>query len=400
MFDYSWFKVGADTFNDPKIKIIEAEEDSDTIICIWFKSLCLARIVNDSGYLYINGETPYTLKTLAIEFNRPIEKVKVAMKVLRKLQMIEVTEDKYYRVKNWTKYQNVDALEKQRAETSRRVAKHRAKKKLEKKNPDDNNYGQNNSVPNEKNNSGSAEENIDGMNDNNNSNDNGNDNLENDENSKTKNCGVAIEDNENKDDNSSNNKSEINGNVTCNESNLQNNIEDNSNVTKENNVTENICNDSVTDNNVTVTDKIKREIESKNKTQKKKESEGDNKLSFKLSEQCSKITKHYESITGKIGCLDYGKLRLALSIHGEEYVRMAIDKAIECGKIDFNYINGILKNWKREGYPSEKEEVKDNGGKRNNKGNTADKNEFTGFKPKKPKQLTEEQRKKIEADLI
>lgn len=79
---------------------------------------------------------------------------------------------------------------------------------------------------------------------------------------------------------------------------------------------------------------------------------------------------------------------------------MAIDKAIECGKIDFNYINGILKNWKREGYPSEKEEVKDNGGKRNNKGNTTDKNEFAGFKPKKPKHLTEEQRKKIEADLI
>lgn len=391
MFDYSWFKVGADTFNDPKIKIIEAEEDSDTIICIWFKSLCLARIVNDSGYLYINGETPYTLKTLAIEFNRPIEKVKTAIKVLKKLQMIEFTEDKFYRVTNWTKYQNVDALEKQRAETSRRVAKHRAKKKLEKKNPDDNN-GENNSASNK--------ENIDGMNDNNNSNDKGNDNLENDKEQEAKDAGVTIEDNENKDDNNSTDESEINNNVTCNESNLQSNIEGNSNVTKENIITENTCNGSVADNNVTVMDKIKRENESKNKTEKKKESEGDNELSFKLSEQCSKITKHYESITGKIGCLDYGKLRLALSIHGEDYVRMAIDKAIECGKIDFNYINGILKNWKREGYPSEKEEVKANGGKRNNKGNTADKNEFAGFKPKKPKHLTEEQRKKIEADLI
>lgn len=386
MFDYSWFKVGADTFNDPKIKIIEAEDDSDTIICIWFKSLCLARIVNDSGYLYINGETPYTLKTLAIEFNRPLDKVKAAIKVLRKLQMIELTEDKYYRVKNWTKYQNVDALEKQRAETSRRVAKHRAKKKLEKKNPDNN--GENNSVPNEENNNGSADINKDDG------------NLQNDKESETKDVEVTIEDNENKHDNSSNNKSEINGNVTCNESNLQRNIESNSNVTKENIITENICNGSVTKNNVTVTDKIKRETKSQNKTEKKKESEGDNELSFKLSEQCSKITKHYESITGKIGCLDYGKLRLALSIHGEEYVRMAIDKAIEGGKIDFNYINGILKNWKREGYPSEKEEVKDSGGKHNNKGNTADKNEFAGFKPKKPKQLTEEQRKKIEADLI
>ncbi|MDU4848507.1 MAG: phage replisome organizer N-terminal domain-containing protein [Clostridium sp.] len=389
MFDYSWFKVGADTFNDPKIKIIEAEEDSDTIICIWFKSLCLARIVNDSGYLYINGETPYTLKTLAIEFNRPLDKVKAAIKVLRRLQMIEFTEYKYYRVKNWTKYQNVDALEKQRAETSRRVAKHRAKKKLETKNPDDNNNGENNSAPNEENNNGSVNENSDEMNENK---DDGT--LQNDKALETKGSGVTIEDNENKNDNNSTDGSEINSNVTCNTENL----EFGSNVTKENKVTENICNDSVTDNNVTVTDKIKRENESKNKTQKKKESECNNDSS--LNESCVRIVNYYESITGIVGTLNIGTLKLSIDMHGEKYVKLAIQKAIECGKTNITYINGILKNWKREGYPSEKEEVKDNGGKRNNKGNTADKNEFAGFKPKKPKHLTEEQRKKIEADLI
>lgn len=386
MFDYSWFKVGADTFNDPKIKIIEAEDDSDTIICIWFKSLCLARIVNDSGYLYINGETPYTLKTLAIEFNRPLDKVKAAIKVLRKLQMIEFTEDKFYRVTNWTKYQNVDALEKQRAETSRRVAKHRAKKKLEKKNPDDNN-GENNSEPNE--------EDINEINGTNNSNGKDNDNLENDENSERKNCEVAIEDDENIHDNRSNNKSEVNNNVTCNGDNSQ----CNSNVTKENIITENICNGSVTDNNVTVTDKIKRETKNQNKTEKKKESECNNSDNS-LNESCVRIVNYYESITGIVGTLNIGTLKLSIDMHGEKYVKLAIQKAIECGKTNITYINGILKNWKREGYPSEKEEVKDNGGKRNNKGNTADKNEFAGFKPKKPKHLTEEQRKKIEADLI
>lgn len=390
MFDYSWFKVGADTFNDPKIKIIEAEEDSDTIICIWFKSLCLARIVNDSGYLYINGETPYTLKTLAIEFNRPFEKVKVAIKVLRKLQMIEFTEDKFYRVKNWTKYQNVDALEKQRVETSRRVAKHRAKKKLETKNPDDNNNGENNSAPNEENNNGSVNENNDEMNENK---DDGN--LQNDKELETKGSGVTIEDNENKNHNNSTDGSEINSNVTCNAENSK----FDSNITKGNTITENICNGSVTDNNVTVTDKIKRENESKNKTQKKKESECNNNDNS-LNESCVRIVNYYESITGIVGTLNIGTLKLSIDMHGEKYVKLAIQKAIECGKTNITYINGILKNWKREGYPSEKEEVKDNGGKRSIKGNTADKNEFTGFKPKKPKHITEEQRKKIEADLI
>lgn len=388
MFDYSWFKVGADTFNDPKIKIIEAEEDSDTIICIWFKSLCLARIVNDSGYLYINGETPYTLKTLAIEFNRPLDKVKAAIKVLRKLQMIEFTEDKFYRVTNWTKYQNVDALEKQRAETNRRVAKHRAKKKLETKNQDDNN-GENNLTSNEENNNGSAKENSDEMNENK---DYGN--LQKDKELETRGSGVTIEDNENKNDNNSTDESQINSNVTCNTENSK----FDSNITKANTITENICNGSVTDNNVTVTDKIKRENESKNKTQKKKESECNNDRS--LNESCVRIVNYYESITGIVGTLNIGTLKLSIDMHGEKYVKLAIQKAIECGKTNITYINGILKNWKREGYPSEKEEVKDNGGKRNNKGNTADKNEFAGFKPKKPKHLTEEQRKKIEADLI
>lgn len=419
MFDYRWFKVGADIFNDTKIKIIEADEEADTIICIWFKALSLAGIVNDSGYLYINEETPYTLKTLAIEFNRPLEKVKAAMKVLRKLQMIEFTEDKFYKVKNWTKYQNVDALEKQRAETSKRVAKHRAKKKIEKE--ENKNSNGNDNVLDDK--SGQDDDGLLASSNNCGHSDN---DLESYNNTLDKSCSDDMsslkknsvlseicnenlvhskdkpnidediinshnDPNNNKDkitdtnDNVINKKEHLKGNVTCNADNSQDNID---------------CNNEVTSNNVTVTDKIKSETKSQIKTEKKTEGERENDLSFKLSELCVKLTKHYESITGKVGGLDYGKLRLAISIHGEEYVRMAIDKAIESGKSDFNYINGILKNWKREGYPNEKEEVKVNGGKCNIKGNTADKNEFAGFKPKKPKQLTEEQRKKIEADLI
>ena len=382
MFDYSWFKVGADTFNDPKIKIIEADENSDIIICIWFKSLCLARIVNDSGYLYINEETPYTLKTLAIEFNRPIEKVKASMKVLRKLQMIELTEDKFYRVKNWTKYQNVDALEKQRAETSKRVARHRAKKKLEKEAPDDNNAEKdadgvkdNSEEPNLPDNEGKE---VSGKDDNDNRCE-GSSSNENNEKVKIISNNVPKEViKENNNGNVTGNKCETSQDIVC----ERNSIEGNTNVTNE---------------SVTVTDKIKRETQTK--TENKNESEYKSK-DDSLNESCVRILNYYESITGLVGVLNIGTLKLSIDMHGEKYVKLAIEKAIECGKTNITYINGILKNWKREGYPNEKEEVKVNGGKRNIKGNTADKNEFAGFKPKKPKQLTEEQRKKIEADLI
>ena len=388
MFDYSWFKVGADTFNDPKIKIIEADENSDIIICIWFKSLCLARIVNDSGYLYINEETPYTLKTLSIEFNRPIEKVKASMKVLRKLQMIELTEDKFYRVKNWTKYQNVDALEKQRAETSKRVARHRAKKKLAKENSDDNNgeknadgVEENSEEPNSTDNAGKE---VSGKDDSDNR-CGGSSSNENNEKVKIISNNVPKEIiKENSNGNVTGDKCETSQDIVCERNNSQCSIEGNTNVTNE---------------SVTVTDKIKREIKTQTKIENKNESECKSN-DDSLNESCARILNYYESITGLVGVLNIGTLKLSIDMHGEKYVKLAIEKAIECGKTNITYINGILKNWKREGYPSEKEEVKVNGGKRNIKSNTADKNEFAGFKPKKPKQLTEEQRKKIEADLI
>ena len=61
------------------------------------------------------------------------------------------------------------------------------------------------------------------------------------------------------------------------------------------------------------------------------------------------------------------------------------------------YISGILKNWRREGYPKDDMEVKKNGGRRyTGKNNTADKNEFAGFKPKESRKLTEAERKKAE----
>jgi len=385
MFDYSWFKVGADTFNDTKIKIIEADENSDTIICIWFKSLCLARIVNDSGYLYINEEIPYTLKTLAIEFNRPIEKIKASMKVLRKLQMIELTEDKFYRIKNWTKYQNVDALEKQRAETSRRVAKHRAKKKLEKENLNDDNDGKNvdgieknSEESNESNNEGKE---VSGKAESNSSCEDisSSENIQIISNNITQEI-INENNNELKNDNYISKKGEPSQDIVCNEYNSQGNI-------------------NVTNESVTVTDKIKRETKSQNKTENKNKSECKSN-DESLNESCVRILNFYESITGIVGALNIGTLKLSIEMHGEKYVKLAMQKAIECGKTNITYINGILKNWKREGYPNEKEEVKVNGGKFNSKGNTADKNEFAGFKPKKPKQLTEEERKKIEAELI
>ena len=77
----------------------------------------------------INDNIAYTIKTLAIEFNRSIDEVKTAFKVLKRLEMIEFAEDKGFKIKNWEKHQNVEGLERLRNQNNQRVAKHRAKKK-------------------------------------------------------------------------------------------------------------------------------------------------------------------------------------------------------------------------------------------------------------------------------
>lgn len=87
-------------------------------------------------------------------------------------------------------------------------------------------------------------------------------------------------------------------------------------------------------------------------------------------------------------------------MHGEPNVKMAIDAAIKVGKAELNYINGILANWRREGYPKDQMEVKINGISGDRQGNSKNKNEFAGFKPKEPRKLTEEQRKKAAKNLI
>ena len=68
--------------------------------------------VNLDGDLYLSKTIPYTIETLAIEFNRDIAKIKLALDVFIELEMIEITEDKIFRVKNFAKHQNIKVKEK------------------------------------------------------------------------------------------------------------------------------------------------------------------------------------------------------------------------------------------------------------------------------------------------
>jgi predicted phage replisome organizer len=104
-----------------------------------------------------------------------------------------------------------------------------------------------------------------------------------------------------------------------------------------------------------------------NVTLKKEKIEKDNKNKIKnidkeereeeLNAQALKIIQALEKINVSIKGLTEGGLAKLLTIHEEKYIKLATGKAIERNKLDINYINGILKNWLKEGYPKTYEDM-------------------------------------------
>ncbi|WP_252211735.1 phage replisome organizer N-terminal domain-containing protein [Clostridium sp. CMCC3677] len=106
-------KLRVDMYNDTKFKIIDTMDDKDLIHYIWTRLLILASKVNLEGNLYLSRSIPYTIETLALEFNRSAKKAELALKVFMDLEMIELDEDNIYRVRNFAKHQNIKPKKKE-----------------------------------------------------------------------------------------------------------------------------------------------------------------------------------------------------------------------------------------------------------------------------------------------
>lgn len=112
MKERKYVKFRVDMYDDTKFKIIDMKPERDLIHYIWSRIVTLAGKVNLEGELFLSKNIPYTAETLAIEFNRDIFQVKSALNTLVELEMIEFIENKIYRVKNFTRHQNIKVKEK------------------------------------------------------------------------------------------------------------------------------------------------------------------------------------------------------------------------------------------------------------------------------------------------
>ena len=112
MRERRYVKFRTDMHEDTKFKIIDMKPERDVIHYVWNRIVMLAGKVNLYGDLYLSKNIPYTIETLAIEFNRDIAQIKLSLDVFMELEMIEIAEDKIYRVKNFAKHQNIKVKEK------------------------------------------------------------------------------------------------------------------------------------------------------------------------------------------------------------------------------------------------------------------------------------------------
>ncbi|OOM78415.1 phage replisome organizer N-terminal domain-containing protein [Clostridium sp. BL-8] len=107
MRERKYVKFRVDMFEDTKFKMIDRMPERDVIFYIWTRLVALAGKVNLEGSLYMSKNIPYTIETLAIEFNRDVDQVQLALDTFIKLEMVEINKDNIYKVKNFAKHQNI-----------------------------------------------------------------------------------------------------------------------------------------------------------------------------------------------------------------------------------------------------------------------------------------------------
>lgn len=129
MSDVKWIKISTSIFDDEIIELIEKMPEGDSLIVIWLKLLTKAGTINDNGLIYLKKNIPYTDEMLATVFRRPVNTVRLALKIFEQFGMIEILDNEGILISNWEKHQSVDKLEKMREQARLRMQKYREKLK-------------------------------------------------------------------------------------------------------------------------------------------------------------------------------------------------------------------------------------------------------------------------------
>ena len=129
MAEVKWVKLTTDMFDNRKVKHLRRLPAGNNIVLIWVMLLTMAGRCNSGGMIFLTENIPYTPKMLADELDFEENTVILALQALEQLDMI-VTENGFFSIAGWEKYQNTDRLAEIREYNRLAKQKSREKKKL------------------------------------------------------------------------------------------------------------------------------------------------------------------------------------------------------------------------------------------------------------------------------
>ena len=127
-----WIKINVDMFDNRKIRHLRRLPDGNNIVLIWVMLLTMAGRCNAGGMIFLTEDIPYTTEMIADELGFPENTVKLALRAVEQLGMLDDNGEGYLQITGWEDHQNVEGMDKIREQTKKRVQKHREQKKLEK----------------------------------------------------------------------------------------------------------------------------------------------------------------------------------------------------------------------------------------------------------------------------
>ena len=128
MADVKWIKVTTDIFEDEKILLIESLPNADMILVIWFKLLCLAGKMNNSGVFKLNDKIAFTPKMFSTIFRKSEDDIKTAFEIFEAYGMVEIVKD-VVTIPNWGKHQDLEKFESKKEYMRNYMTEYREKQK-------------------------------------------------------------------------------------------------------------------------------------------------------------------------------------------------------------------------------------------------------------------------------
>ena len=128
MGDVEWIRITTDMFDNRKIRHLRKLPDGDKIVLIWIMLLCIAGKCNARGIIFLTENVPYTTKMLADELDFEENTVILALESLEKFGMVR--HDGFLMIEDWESNQNVEGMEKIKAQNRERKRRQRERKRL------------------------------------------------------------------------------------------------------------------------------------------------------------------------------------------------------------------------------------------------------------------------------